>query len=142
MILQFTIPGKVVAKQSFRYTRDGRKYINSDVKNYANWVRLCFKDTYPEHLPSVFFEKALGIEIRTYFEIPQGFSKKKRSMCLTGHIRPTVKPDTDNISKNIKDALNGIAYPDDKQVVYECISKYYGEEPYTLVTLKGFDNGN
>lgn len=142
MILQFTIPGKVVAKQSFRYTRDGRKYINSDVKNYANWVRLCFKDTHPEHLPSVFFEKALIIVISAYFEVPKSYSKKKRDMCLTGHIRPTVKPDTDNISKNIKDALNGIAYPDDKQVVEERISKFYGEEAYAVVTLKGFTNGN
>ena len=136
MKIEFTIPGKAIAKQSFRYTRDGRKYTDKEVNGYANWVRLCFERAYPEHLPSMFFEKPLKVHIQAYFEIPKSYSKKKREMCLAGLIRPTVKPDTDNISKNIKDALNGIAYPDDKQVVTETIEKFYGESAYTIVSIE------
>lgn len=136
MKIKFTIPGKAVAKQSFRYTRDGRKYTDKDVKNYANWVRLCFQQAVPAHLPSVFFEKPLKITIRAVFEVPKSYSNFKRTKCLLGEIRPTVKPDTDNISKNIKDALNGIAYPDDKQVVSETIEKYYGVSPFTAVCIE------
>lgn len=136
MKLEFTIPGKAVAKQSFRYTRDGRKYTDKEVKSYANWVRLCFQRAYPEHLPSMFFEKPLKVHIQAFFEIPKSYSKKKREMCLAGLIRPTVKPDTDNISKNIKDALNGIAYPDDKQVVSEKIEKFYDDSAYTIVSIE------
>lgn len=139
MKLEFTIPGKAVAKQSCRFTKDGRKYINMDVKNYANWVRLCFKTTCIGFSPSSFFDKALKVSICAYFEIPKSYSKKKREMCLAGLIRPTVKPDTDNISKNIKDALNGIAYPDDKQVVCEVIEKYYAEKAYTIVSIEDLD---
>ena len=135
MKLGFTIPGKAVAKQSFRYTRDGRKYTDKEVKGYANWVRLCFERAYPHHLPSMFFEKPLKVHIQAFFEIPKSYSKKKREMCLAGLIRPTVKPDTDNISKNIKDALNGIAYPDDKQVVTETIEKFYDDSAYTIVSI-------
>lgn len=136
MKIEFTIPGKAVAKQSFRYTRDGRKYTDKEVKSYANWVRLCFQGAVPAHLPSVFFEKPLKITIRAVFEVPKSYSKKKREMCLAGLIRPTVKPDTDNISKNIKDALNGIAYPDDKQVVSETIEKFYNDSAYTIVNIE------
>ena len=139
MKLEFKIPGKAVAKQSFRYTKDGRKYTDKDVKNYANWVRLCFQQAMPAHLPSVFFEKPLKITIRAVFEVPKSYSYFKRAKCLLGEIRPTVKPDTDNISKNIKDALNGIAYPDDKQVVCEVIEKYYAEKAYTIVSIEDLD---
>lgn len=136
MKLEFTIPGKAVAKQSFRYTRDGCKYTDKEVKGYANWVRLCFKCAYPEHLPSMFFEKPLKVHIQAFFEIPKSYSKKKRELAIAGKIRPTVKPDTDNISKNIKDALNGIAYPDDKQVVSETIEKFYDDSVYTIVSIE------
>jgi len=134
--LKFSVPGKVIAKQSFRYTKDGVKYTNSSVKTYANWVRICFQRAYPEHLPSVFFEKALKIRIVAYFEIPKSYSKKKKEMAKKGQIRPIVKPDTDNISKNIKDALNGIAYPDDKQVVSEHIYKCYSENASAEIEIE------
>ena len=137
MKLEFTIPGKAVAKQSFRYTKDGRKYTDKDVKNYANWVRLCFQQAVPAHLPSVFFEKPLSIHIKAFFEIPKSFSKKKKELCLLGQLRPIVKPDTDNIAKNIKDALNGIAYPDDKQFVSETVEKYYAQDSFALVRIEG-----
>lgn len=136
MILRFTVPGKVVAKQSFRFTKDGRKYTNTDVKSYANWVRLCFQKMYPGHLPSVFLEKPLSIKITAHFEIPKSYSKKKQELCLSGQVRPTVKPDTDNISKNIKDALNAIAYPDDKQVVCELVQKFYAKDACAVIEIR------
>lgn len=133
--LQFTIPGKAVAKQSFRYTKDGRKYTDKKVKAYAKFVKECFSNKFPFHLPSVFFEKPLALKTTAYIAVPKSFSKTKREQCLSGKIRPLVKPDTDNISKNIKDALNGLAYPDDRQVVTELTQKFYANESYTIVEI-------
>lgn len=84
----------------------------------------------------MFFEKPLKVHIQAFFETPKSYSKKKRELAIAGRIRPTVKPDTDNISKNIKDALNGIAYPDDKQVVSETIEKFYDDSVYTIVSIE------
>lgn len=55
---------------------------------------------------------------------------------LAGIIRPTIKPDVDNIAKVILDSLNGLAYKDDKQIVFCAISKWYGENPRVEVILE------
>ena len=54
-----------------------------------------------------------------------------------GEIRPTVKPDWDNIGKIISDALNGIAYKDDAQVVSCTVEKRYSNTPCVEVWLEG-----
>lgn len=125
--LNFEIPGKVKAKQSFKIGRNGFKYTPAVVKSYANWVRLCFQQKYPDWLPSMFHDKQLGMNIDVYISMPKSFSKKKRQEALCNKIRPTVKPDCDNIAKNINDALNGFAFPDDKQIVRLTVDKFYSE---------------
>lgn len=135
MNLSFTIPGKIKAKQSVKFTKSGFKYTPNGVKEYANWVRVCFYEKYPKHFPSIFFEKPLKVTIDVYFAIPKSFSKKKREQALNGDIFPTVKPDWDNSAKAICDALNGIAYPDDRQIVSGTVNKYYAEIDYVNVEI-------
>ena len=47
---------------------------------------------------------------------------------IGGDTLPQKKPDADNIAKVVLDALNGVAYEDDKQVVRVTISKVYSFE--------------
>lgn len=57
-----------------------------------------------------------------------------------GYIRPTKKPDCDNIAKIICDALNGIAYYDDSQIVKIEVDKVYNETPGVDVVIEYQDN--
>jgi len=52
-----------------------------------------------------------------------------------GAIRPTNKPDLDNIAKIILDSLNGIAYKDDSQVVSLTVIKHYSDNPCVVVRM-------
>lgn len=52
-----------------------------------------------------------------------------------GLIRPTKKPDIDNITKAILDALNKVAYKDDSAIVRFSIEKYYSDSPRVEVTI-------
>ena len=61
--------------------------------------------------------------------------KKKHQQAVLNQIFPTKKPDTDNIAK-VKDALNGIAFKDDSQVVKETIIKRYAEVPKLIIYIK------
>lgn len=135
MEFTFKIPGKIKAKQSVKFGKNGIKYTPKDVIDYANWIKICFQNKYPNHKPSDLENKNLEIEINAFFKIPKSFSKTKQTQALKNNIRPTIKPDWDNISKNVCDALNCIAYPDDKAIVKGSVEKYYGEDDYLLVTL-------
>ena len=61
--------------------------------------------------------------------IPTSKSKKFKQEAILGGERPAKKPDTDNIFKCITDALSGIAYKDDKQIVAATVNKWYAEVP-------------
>ena len=55
---------------------------------------------------------------------------------LAGRTLPTKKPDADNVMKIILDALNGVAYEDDRQIVALAIRKTYGEKPGVRVEIR------
>ena len=54
---------------------------------------------------------------------------------LTNKLLPAKKPDTDNIAKAILDALNGLAYYDDAQIVELTVAKRYGTVPCVEVVI-------
>ena len=56
---------------------------------------------------------------------------------VAGDIRPTKKPDFDNVTKAVCDALNGVAYDDDSQIVDAMARKFYSEQPRIEVIIKG-----
>ena len=68
--------------------------------------------------------------------IPASFSKQKRKDALEGILKPTKKPDIDNIAKCFLDGMNDIVYLDDKQVVNLHITKVYAETPAVEVMVK------
>lgn len=131
----FRILGEVKAKQSVKFGKNGVKYTPSDMVNYANWVKCCFKKEYPEAIPTDLEGFYLVVNIYAYMKYPKSFKDKDKKLAEVGIIRPAKKPDWDNISKNICDALNGIAYPDDKAIVDGSVHKYYSDFDYVNVDI-------
>ena len=119
--------GEPVAKARPRVTKFGA-YTPQKTVNYENLVKLSFIG-----------EKLTGqlkMSIKAYFAIPKSVSKKKHKLMIEEKIRPTKKPDCDNVLKIICDALNTIAYDDDKQIVEMEISKFYSENPRVEVEIE------
>lgn len=136
MQVDFEVKGKVKAKQSVKFGRNGIKYTPRDMVEYANLVKLSFINKYPEWDIANFTDKPLKVEIDVFMPVPQSYSKKKTEQALNNEIRPTVKPDCDNIAKNINDALNGIVYPDDKQIVSLMVNKFYGNSEQVRIKIE------
>ena len=71
----------------------------------------------------------LHLKIRIYRPIPKSFSKKKRREALEGKVLPATKPDLKNYVAGIEDALEGVVFKNDSQIIsYDC-AKYYGDPP-------------
>ena len=135
MTFTFEIVGEPQGKGRPRFsTRGGfvKTYTPEKTASYENFVKVCYLNKYKGQK----LDGEIIAEIIAYFSIPNSFSKKKRAQAIEGKIRPTKKPDTDNIAKTILDSLNGIAFEDDKQVVALLVKKLYGEEAKVVVSLK------
>lgn len=134
-MVMFTVPGKPQGKARPRFARIGnhvRTYTPKETAEYERRIRDAFLAAAPGHEIT---DKPCGVIVMAYFPIPSSASKKRRLGMEMGLIRPTVKPDGDNIIKVVKDALSGYFYLDDKQVVSESVQKYYAPEGCLKITL-------
>lgn len=126
-MIKFTIPGEPTGKGRPRVTKFGT-FTPEKTVSYENLIKV----TYPGKM----LEGQLEIEVQAYYSIPKSTSKKRRELMMLGEIRPTKKPDCDNVLKIIADALNKIAYNDDSQIVRAVVEKYYCENPRVEVELR------
>ena len=130
-MIKLTIPGEPCAKQRPRLGK-GYTYTPQKTVNYETLVReLYILQNFRQKL-----EGELVMTVRAYFTIPKSASKKKAADMVAGRIRPTKRPDWDNVGKIISDALNGLAYHDDSQIVSATVEKWYSTEPRVEVELR------
>ena len=132
--ISFVVPGEPVGKGRPRFVRaTGRTYTPEKTSNFETLVRW----EYHRQCDGMRFDDGaeLGMKIEARFSIPKGKSKRVQHDMELGLVRPTKKPDADNILKAVADALNHIAYHDDSSIVYVEVEKVYSHDPQTVVTL-------
>lgn len=124
-IAKFKVSGIPMAKQRPQFTtKTGRAYTPVQTLNYENLVKMAYLQDNKE----VFWDcEVMEMEIYAVFAIPKSIKGNRFKMCLAGLIAPSSK-DVDNIAKIICDALNGIAYNDDKHIVKLKILKLYTDD--------------
>lgn len=88
------------------------------------------------YLPSEPITGPVEVSIRFVFEVTPSWPAWKRSAALAGRYLHTKKPDLDNLVKLVLDALNGLAWVDDTQVVAGKLVKAYGETARTDVEIR------
>ena len=89
-------------------------YTPDKTKNFENYVKLVAA----QHAPKELFAGPLDMELEFYLQRPKSLPKKIQ--------RHTKKPDIDNLAKSVMDALEGIIYVNDAQVIALRIYKMYG----------------
>ena len=126
--VMFTVPGKPQGKARARtyYNPAIKKHCSATPENtvlYENFI----KDRYLQIAEGMFLEreKAVTLRIVARYLPPKSASKKRRLDMLEGRELPLKKPDMDNIVKVVADALNGVAYHDDTQIVRVFAKKCY-----------------
>lgn len=135
-MIRMIIPGEPVAKGRPRVTRWGT-HTPAKTKNYETLVREIY--IVQHNQPPM--EGELFLELKAYFSIPKSASKKKQAAMISEEIRPTKKPDIDNLVKTVTDALNTLAYKDDSQIVQASVGKYYSEQPRVEIIIQEIEKG-
>ncbi len=111
----------VAGKERSRVSRNGGKvhqYTPKTTKANMNIIRKVFMQSVDKRGLKVPKDAEVSIEINAYSLMPKSRPKRVQSEANL------YKPDTDNIAKLVMDALNGVAYDDDKQVTELYVRKH------------------
>jgi len=132
-----TIEGTPVSKGRLRTNRNGHRWTPTKTRDAEFNIKQQAK--YVTVIP---IEKDLPVELRVdfYFTIPKSWSKKKKELHMCQY--KTSKPDLDNLVKLVKDALNGIAWHDDSQVVRIVATKRYSISARTEIEIDILEMNN
>lgn len=127
-----SLPGIPRGKGRPRFVRaTGRTYTPADTVNYEGALRLAAASVMAGHPP---LDGALAVMMVAEFPVPQSWSKKKQAAAMAGEIKPTGKPDADNLIKTL-DAFNAVVWRDDAQIVDARITKRYSERPGVTIIV-------
>lgn len=134
-IVNFTIPGNPLAKGRPRFARKSVSvvvYTDKKTASYENLVKLAAMGSMKG---KELIAGPVRLAITLSFQIPDSWAIAKKLKARNGAIRPTVKPDLDNCCKLVADALNGVVWHDDKQVVEVVVKKFYSDRPRANVSI-------
>ena len=134
--LSFFVPGEPQGKGRPRFsTRSGavRTYTPEKTVVYEAEIRLAY--AVANKKPDALSDRPVVMHITAVYSIPKRATKAQRAGMERGDIKPVKKPDADNIIKAVADALNGLAYKDDAQIIDARCVKLYGPEPGLEVTI-------
>ena len=135
MDILFEVEGDPFGWQRAGQNREtGAVYTKSETRRHEELIAWAYKAKYHAYQ----FPKGTPIELTViaYMRIPKSATKVKREQMLARKIRPTVKADWDNLGKLVSDALNGIAYDDDKCIVDAMVRKFYSDKPRTKIIIR------
>ena len=115
--LDFEVFGEVVGAARPRVTKFGT-YLPKKTRDYRKKIQDAFIASCGGRVAPIEKPTPVCVEIYVYRAMPKSRPKKML-------FEPDVfKPDVDNVSKNVLDALNGVAWEDDSQVVRLFIEKF------------------
>lgn len=125
--IKLWIASEPVAKQSFKFTQAGIRYTPKNIKDYAGYLKWSIKSQLNDDFSLL--DEPIDIKYRFIYLLPKSSTKKQKTLLMSGKtLFRDKKPDFDNLCKNVNDAMNGIIFRDDAQIVRATIEKIYGEE--------------
>ena len=136
--VRIIVTGHPVAKGRGRAVRlpNGRIMMHTPTKT-RRWeedARMVARQSMGQRKP---YTGPVEVHVTASFVIPTAWPKWKLEAAENGLICHTTKPDGDNILKAAKDALNGVVWIDDAQVVMATVVKQYADRPSVKIVVRG-----
>jgi Holliday junction resolvase RusA-like endonuclease len=136
--LRFTVLGKpepAGSKRAFTNPRTGKAMVVDANKNAAPWKQqvagaaIEAQANVPPEEGSPWFAGPISLSVRFYVKRPRGHygtGKNADRLRRSAPRYPTTKPDATKLLRGVEDALTGIVWRDDAQIVDQYVAKRYG----------------
>ncbi len=136
MMITFKVDGDPVGKQRARYAKRGnfvQTYTPDKTRNYESLIKEAAIQAMGSN---EILETPVNLYLYIRAPIPQSLPKKRLEACLNGLEKPIKKPDASNVLKSVEDAMNGVVYKDDSQIVNIHVTKVYSSQSGIDVCVK------
>lgn len=137
MTVRLVIPGKPHGKSRPRFG-NGRAFTDPKAVSFAERVHIAWRE---QGSPS-FGPEAVTMRVSVHRRRPRQHFRKDGLMSqigLASDPRPIVTPDADNFAGSVMDALNNLAYYDDRQVVSLTAERFWSDQDdYLTVDIERF----
>jgi len=117
MAIHFTINGDPIPKLRARITKGGWAYTPTKTKEYEERIRWTIRGL---GLHNKKFDKGTPLKLKVIFWLRKPKSVKREF--------PVARPDVDNYSKAVMDAMEGLLYDNDSAIVSSETIKLYADE--------------
>lgn len=114
-----------------------RVFTDEKTRTYESQLRFAAQQQMAGNAPTV---RPVTVSVVARFPIAPSWSKKKQAAAQAGEICPCSTPDVDNLLK-ILDALNGVVWVDDRQIVIAWVRKHYSDYPGLTVLVESIEHG-
>lgn len=138
MLLAFKIDVEPVGKGRPRFTRDGHAYTPERTRKFEaavrahayEFMRRMSAQRIPEGVP-------IDVRVVALFPIPKSWPKKKKAEATK--LIPRI--DVDNVLKAVLDAMNGVVFEDDRQIIKAIAEKRYSDAPGVVIYVQTPEEG-
>lgn len=140
--VSFDVPGQPVGKgrpRASRTPKGVRLHTPEKTASYEALVATAAQGAMRDTVP---FEGPCEVIMEIRMAVPLSWSTKKRNQAFDGALLPTKKPDADNVIKAVFDAINGVVWHDDVQVVQLAATKRYSARPGVSVVVRQMKGGS
>lgn len=143
-LLQFTVLGHAAAagsKRAFKNPRTGKVMVTDANRLAKPWKQEVAAVAYDHHHGELLTGP---LEVTMTFHVPRprghyGSGRNHGQVKSSAPAHPAVKPDVLKLARGVEDALTGIVWRDDAQIVSEHIHKRYGTPERVEIEIRDAD---
>lgn len=139
-MIRFTVIGKPQPRGSKRAFPIPNKFggirisVTDTNKKSGPWMKVVAETARCAMNGDGLLNGPLMLNVKFFFARPKGHIGK-RGLKPSAPVHHTVKPDTTKLLRGLEDALKGVCWRDDSQVVEQTATKEYGEYDHSVVTI-------
>lgn len=145
-VVEFEVLGRpqpAGSKRAFRHPHTGQLIVTDVNRKARPWMQDVAQVGLEAMRGSPMLRGPLFLEVTFFMARPKGhYGTGRRAMFLKDSAPefPVTRPDTTKLLRGLEDALSGVVYADDSQIVTQVVRKRYGDPERVVVRLDRLDD--